>query len=127
MGIFLTILKYIIQLAPHVILGIQMMEGDQKSGVDKKTMATDMLNVATGGALAVTTGQNQALAQIASAVVSVAIDNSVAIAKANGSYDKATAIANAVNTGAQVLGAVTGVDTANTPAPAPTVTTTLGK
>ncbi len=102
-----AILSYIIKLAPYTVQATETLVGDMQSGASKKQMATDMLAPVTQGALAVTSGQNQAMAQIASAVTSIAIDQSVAIAKANGTYQKATAIANVVGTAVQVLQQIT--------------------
>lgn len=111
MGVFLSILKYIIQLAPQAVLATETLVGDMKDNATKKQMATDMLNAATKGAVSVTTGQTQALTQIASTVVGIAIDNAVNITKAQGTYQKATAIANVVNQDAQVAGAILNVPT----------------
>jgi hypothetical protein len=94
---WLTIVQMILGLTPAVVNAIQTIHGDQVAGASKKQMAQDTLQIAVNAATGVLAGnpQNQALAAAADAVASVAIDQAVNIAKATGTYQKATAIANA--------------------------------
>lgn len=114
---WLTIIQMILSLTPAVVNAIQTIHGDQVAGADKKKMAQDTLAIATQAATGVLANdpKDQALAQAASAVASVAIDQTVAIQKAQGVYQKATAIANAAATAGAVLGAITGTAGSQTP------------
>lgn len=93
-------------LLPHIILGIQSVVGDKASGATKAKMAQDALAVATGAAGDVLTGSNAAYATAASQVVGLAINQTVSIAKANGTYAKATAIAAFAQQDVEVAAAV---------------------
>lgn len=109
-ALWIAIITQIMKLAPAVVQGIQVVHGDQIANKDKKTMAMDALGVATNAALGDLSGQNAQIAQAASSVASAAIDSAVAVQKATGSYQKATAIANAAMVGAagaaSIMGAV---------------------
>jgi hypothetical protein len=113
---WLSVLTSIFKYVPYVVHGIQTLHGDSQSGASKKQMAVDILGEATGAAVANLSPQNAELAKIASAIASVAIDQSVAIAKAQGTYQKATAIANAAATAGQILNTIAPSQTG----PAPT-------
>ena len=114
-------LSRILGLLPHIVLGIQTVVGDKASGATKAQMAKDALQVATGGASAVLTGNNATYADAASKITQLAIDQTVAITKATGAYQKATAVAAAAHQDADVAAAVTqlvqSVETPATPAP----------
>lgn len=94
-------------LLPHIILGIQSVVGDKASGATKAQMAQDALAVATGAAADVLTGDNATYAAAASQLTGLAITQTVNIAKANGTYAKATAIASAAQQDVNVAAAVT--------------------
>lgn len=99
-------LSLALALLPGIVHGIQAVVGDKASGATKKQMAKDALAVATGTAGTVLTGDNATYAQAASQIAGLAIDQTVAIAKANGTYQKATAIATAAQQDARVAQAV---------------------
>ena len=94
-------------LLPSIVHGIESIVGDKASGATKAKMAQDALAVATSGAAAVLTGSNAVYGQAASQIVGLAINQTVAIAKANGTYAKATAIATAAQQDVGVAQAVT--------------------
>lgn len=100
-------LSLVIALVPGIIHGIQSVIGDKASGATKKQMAIDALNAATGAAGSVLTGNNAVFASAASQIAGLVIDQSVAIAKATGTYQKATAIATAAQQDVNVAAAVT--------------------
>lgn len=112
-------LSLALALLPGIVHGIQAVVGDKAAGATKKQMALDALAVATGTAGQVLTGDNATYAQAASQIAGLAIDQTVAIAKATGTYQKATAIANAAQKDAGVAAAVTQlVQSVQNPAPA---------
>lgn len=116
----MNFLSLILGLLPHIVLGIQSVVGDKASGATKQQMAKDALAVATGAAGAVLTGNNAVFAGAASQIAGLAIDQTVAIAKATGTYQKATAIATAAQQDVNVANAVTElVKTVQTPPAAP--------
>lgn len=121
---WMKLLSYIFKLAPHVVLAIQTLHGDQIANATKKKMAQDMLAETMSGAADVTSGQNSALAAIAGSIASIAIDQAVTITKASGAYQKATAIANAVNIAGQVAQTLSqsSASAPQTPVPAPVLT-----
>ena len=107
-------------LLPAIIHGIQSIVGDKASGATKAQMAQDALAVATSGAAGVLTGGNAAYASAASQIVGLAINQTVAIAKATGTYQKATAIATAAQQDVNVAAAVTAlVQSVQHPTPEP--------
>lgn len=93
-------------LLPSIIHGIEAVIGDKASGATKAQMAKDALSVATGAAGAVLTGDNATYASAASQIAGLAITQTVNIAKANGTYQKATAIATAAQQDVAVAQAV---------------------
>jgi len=99
-------LSLVLGLLPGIVHGIQAVVGDKASGATKAQMAKDALAVATGTAGQVLTGNNAQLGQAASVIAGLAIDQTVAIAKATGTYQKATAIATAAQQDAGVAQAV---------------------
>lgn len=99
-------LSLILGLLPGIVHGVQAVVGDKASGATKAQMAKDALGVATQTASQVLTGGNAAYASAASAITGLAIDQTVAIAKANGTYQKATAIATAAQQDVNVAAAV---------------------
>lgn len=111
-------LSLILGLLPHIVLGIQTVIGDKASGATKAQMAQDALSVATAGAGAVLTGNDATYAAAASQIAGLAITQTVNIAKANGTYQKATAIASAAQQDVNVAAAVTAlVQSVQNPAP----------
>lgn len=107
-------------LLPGIIHGIQAVVGDKASGATKQQMAKDALAVATQTAGDLLTGGNAVYAQAASQIAGLAIDQTVAIAKATGTYQKATAIATAAQQDVNVAAAVAGlVASVQAPIPAP--------
>src|SRR4051812_17453406 len=96
-------------LALAIVHGIQVIYGDKASGTDKKQMAVDVLNSVSGSIIPGLSPQNQALGAAASQVAGVAIDQAVTIAKAAGTYQKATAIAAAAHQDVQIAAAVVGL------------------
>jgi len=99
-------LSTILGLLPGIIHGIQAVVGDKASGATKAQMATDALAVATGTAGTVLTGSNATYAAAAGQITQLAINQTVAIAKATGTYQKATAIAAAAQQDVDVANAV---------------------
>ena len=113
-------LTLIIQAAPYVVHTIQSVIGDKAAGADKKTMAKDALVGAGSTAGAILTGSNAVYANAAQQIAGLVIDQTVAIAKANGTYAKATAIATAAQQDVQVAAAVDQlVKSVQTPQPPP--------
>lgn len=107
-------------LLPSIVHGIESVVGDKASGATKAQMAQDALAVATTGASAVLTGSNAVYGQAASQIVGLAINQTVAAAKATGTYQKATAIATAAQQDVGVAEAVAQlVQSVQTPTPAP--------
>lgn len=114
-------LSLFLGLLPGIVHGIQSIVGDKASGATKQQMAKDALAVATQTAGDVLTGSNATYAAAASTIAGLAIDQTVSIAKANGTYQKATAIAVAAQQDAGVAAAVTAlVQSIQNPNPAPT-------
>lgn len=111
-------LSLVLGLLPGIVHGIQAVVGDKASGATKQQMAKDALAVATSTAGAVLTGSNATYAGAAGQLVGLAIDQTVAIAKATGTYQKATAIATAAQQDAGVAQAVADlVKSVQTPIP----------
>ena len=107
-------------LLPAIVHGIESIVGDKASGATKAQMAQQALAAATAGAAAVLTGSNAVYGQAASQIVGLAINQTVAIAKANGTYQKATAIATAAQQDVGLAAAVTAlVQSVQNPTPAP--------
>lgn len=102
-------LGYILALVPTIVRGIQVTVGDSQNGLTKAQMAQDALTVAVNGASSVLTGSNAVYASVAGEVAQVAIDQTVAIAKANGSYDAWTQISKAATQDLAIGTAVAGV------------------
>lgn len=100
-------LSLFLGLLPGIVHGIQAVVGDKASGATKAQMAKDALAVATSTAGTVLTGSNATYATAASQITGLAIDQTVNIAKANGTYQKATAIAAAAQQDVNVANAVT--------------------
>jgi hypothetical protein len=112
-------LSTILGLLPGIVHGIQAVVGDQASGATKAQMAQDALAVATGAAGDVLSGDNATYAVAASQIAGLAITQTVNIAKANGTYQKATAIAAAAQQDVNVAQAVAQlVASVQTPKPA---------
>lgn len=112
-------LSIILGLLPGIVHGIQSVVGDKASGATKAQMATDALAVATGTAGAVLTGNDATYAAAAGQITQLAINQTVAIAKATGTYQKATAIATAAQQDVNVANAVTQlVQSVQAPTPA---------
>lgn len=112
-------LSTILGLLPGIVHGIETVVGDKASGATKAQMAQDALAVATGAAGQVLTGSDATYAAAASQIAGLAITQTVNIAKANGTYQKATAIATAAQQDVNVANAVTqlvqSVQNPNTP------------
>jgi len=112
-------LSLILGLTPHIIQGIQTIVGDKASGATKQQMAKDALSVATGAASSVLTGSNAVYGQAASQIAGLVIDQAVAVAKANGSYQTWTTVAQIAQQDAGVASAVTAlVQSVHNPTPA---------
>lgn len=109
-------------LLPGIVHGIEAVVGDKASGATKAQMAQDALSVATGTATGVLTGNDATYAAAASQITGLAITQTVNIAKATGTYQKATAIATAAQQDVAVAAAVDALlKSVQTPAPvAPT-------
>ena len=92
---------------PNAIHLVQSIVGDKANGATKSQMVKDI--VAGSGTIAggVLTGGNAAYASAASQITQLAIDQIVAIKKADGTYQKATAIATAAQQDVNVAAAVT--------------------
>lgn len=122
---WLAALSAALKIIPGIVTFVQTLHGDQVAGDTKKQIAQDLLGVATGTADSVLTGNSQdtALANVFSAVTSTAIDQTVALQKAAGTYQQATAIANAALTGTVVAAAATqavqSIESTAAPAAAP--------
>lgn len=105
-------------VALAAVHGIQIIFGDKASGATKKQMATDVLTGVANDILPGLTGSNQAYGQAANVIAGLAIDQAVNIAKAAGTYQKATAIATAAQQDVGVAAAVADlVKRVQTPAP----------
>lgn len=102
----INFLSTILGIMPGIIHGIQAVVGDRASGAIKAQMAQDALAVATGTAGQVLTGADATYAAAASQIAGLAITQTVNIAKATGTYAKATAIASAAQQDVQVAAAV---------------------
>lgn len=118
-------LSTILGLLPGIVHGIETVVGDKASGATKAQMAQDALAVATGTATTVLTGNNATYATAAGQIAQLAINQTVSIAQANGTLQKATAIATAAQQDVGVAAAVDAlVKSVQTPvlvpAPAPT-------
>lgn len=100
-------LSLILGLTPYIVQGVQTVIGDKAAGATKQQMAKDALGVAIGGAGATLTGNNAVLGDAAGKIAGLVIDQSVAIAKANGSYNKWTTIATTAQQDLGVAAAVT--------------------
>jgi len=103
----MNIFALILGLVPGIIKGIQTIVGDKASGATKSQMAQDALAAAVGGAGTVLTGNNAVYGQAAGELAQLAIDQTVAISKATGVYQKWTAAATAAQQDAGVAAAVT--------------------
>jgi len=112
-------IQLILGLVPSIVKGIQVVHGDTISGATKKQMAQDALATAVQASQTVLTGNNANLAQAAGAIAGVAIDQTVAIAQADGSYNKWTAIANSAEQDLPIAQQVLSTATGSTPAVAP--------
>lgn len=99
-------LTLIFRIAPTAILATQQIIGEAASGATKHQLAKDAINAALGVVAPALGPDNAALAQAASAVTSMAIDQAVTITKATGAYQKATVIAAAAQQDAGVAAAV---------------------
>lgn len=112
-------LSLILGLLPGIVHGIEAVVGDKAAGKTKAQMALDALAVATGTATTVLTGDNAVLATAAGQIAQLAIDQTVAIAKKQGTLQKATAIATAAQQDVGVAAAVVDlVKSVQTPEPA---------
>lgn len=67
-----------LSLIPYIVAGVQHIHGDAKSGVEKKQLAMEALNLAVFGATVVDPSQSQAIG-IAQQVFSTAIDGAKAV------------------------------------------------
>lgn len=105
MGWF-SILTLVLATIPQVTKVIQTVIGDKQSGADKKKIATDALNVSIAGADNILTGSNKTLADIFAPLISLGIDQAVAIQKADGTYAKATEIAKTITVDTTVAGLI---------------------
>jgi predicted ATP-dependent Lon-type protease len=113
-------LSAILRQLPNAIHLVQSIVGDKTNGATKSQMVKDI--VAGSGTIAggVLTGGNAAYASAASQITQLAIDQIVAIKKADGTYQKATAIATAAQQDVNVAAAVTAlVQSVQNPTPAP--------
>jgi hypothetical protein len=99
-------LSLILALVPGIIHGVQVVVGDKASGATKKQMAKDALAAATGTAANMLTGDNATMADAASQITGLVIDQAVSDAKAKGTYQKATAIATEAHKDSGVATAV---------------------
>lgn len=116
----MNILALILGLVPSVVKGIESIVGDKASGASKAQMAHDALEAAVTATMPVLTGNNAVYGQVAAAVAQTAIDQTVAISKATGAYQKWTAAANAATQDAGIAAAVQGVIKATqNPTPTP--------
>jgi hypothetical protein len=112
-------------LLPGIVHGIEAVVGDKASGATKAQMAQDALTVATGTAGSILNGSNATYATAASQIAGLAITQTVNIAQANGTYQKATAIATAAQQDAGVAAAVVAlVNQVQNPTPATTLQST---
>ena len=105
---------------PNAIHLVQSIVGDKANGATKSQMVKDI--IAGSGTIAggVLTGGNAAYASAASQITQLAIDQIVAIKKADGTYAKATAIATAAQQDVNVSAAVTAlVQSVQHPTPEP--------
>lgn len=116
-------LSTILGLLPGIVHGIETVVGDKASGATKAQMAQDALAVATGTATTVLTGNNETYATAAGQIAQLAINQTVSIAQANGTLQKATAIATAAQQDVGVAAAVAAlVKSVQTPVPPPATT-----
>jgi hypothetical protein len=124
----MNIFALILALVPGVVQGIQTVVGDKANGATKKQMAQDALAAALSATSTVLTGNNSVLAKAAAGVASLAIDQTVSIAQASGSYNKWTAVATAAqqDTGvaAAVVNLVQSIQQPQQPAATPVAATT---
>jgi hypothetical protein len=77
-------LTILLKLAPYIVGGVETIAGENASGATKKQMATDALNIATQGALAVEPVQDEDLTQAVSSVTGMVINSTVQTMTANG-------------------------------------------
>lgn len=113
-------LSTILGLLPGIVHGIQAVVGDKASGATKQQMALDALDVATSTAGSILSGSNATYAAAASQIAKLAINQTVTIAQATGTYQKATAIATAAQQDVNVANAVTQlVQSVQAPIPTP--------
>lgn len=99
-------LSIILGILPGVVHGIQSVVGDRASGATKQQMALDALDAATGTAGSVLKGTDGTYATAAGQIAKLAINQTVSIAQTQGSYQKATAIAQAAQQDVAVAQAV---------------------
>lgn len=90
-----ALLAWILQGTQTVVLTIEAVEGEAKNGASKKVMAQTALVGALNTALPGLSSSNANLAGIVAGAVSAGIDDAVALTKATGAYQKATAQAAA--------------------------------
>lgn len=116
----MNIFALILGLVPGLVKGIEIVVGDKTSGATKSQMAHDALEAAVNAAAPVLTGSNAVYGQVAAAVAQTAIDQTVAISKASGVYQKWTAASKAATQDASIAQAVEGViKAAQNPTPVP--------
>lgn len=90
-----ALLAWILQGTQTAVLTIEAVEGEAKSGASKKTMAQTALVGALNVALPGLSTSNAGLAATIAGAVNAGIDDAVALTKATGAYQKATAQAAA--------------------------------
>lgn len=114
-------LSLILGLAPGIVQGIQTVVGDKAAGATKSQMAQDALKVAVNATSLVLTGNNAIYGAAAGQLAQLAINQTVAIAQATGTYAKWTAIATTAQQDAGVALAVTNlIQSVQNPAPVAT-------
>lgn len=77
-------LSMLLSLIPNIVLGVERIHGEAKSGADKKTLALDALKVAVSGATGIAPNELQPAIAAAGGLASSVIDGTVGLFNAIG-------------------------------------------